>query len=515
MPPRLFYEASAGLAEPAARIMNNIAQTGEWPSQYKTEWGVPIQKTKPAQDESQVRVISCSNKMNIVLEKQVVFWLMKHVGHKLDSEQFGGQKGSSISHYLIEMTNFILYNQDLKDPIATIATYLDNKQGFNRCQHDNFIEIVSRDYNAPGWLVRILVGFLRKRKLKIRYKNKIGKEEYIPGGAAQGGPLGLWVFLFMIDCAGPERSPETIGMSITKPPKQRKRMYKTKKKWIDDFTVLSSIDLKRTLENNRKQVRPVNYHDRTEHILPRYENSQQDEIDKIVSLSVQRNMQLSQPKTKTMIFNPLRKYDVFPEISIKQGELTEVVEEQKILGNIVRSDLKTISNTEYICSRAYRRMWILRRLKSLGCPIPELLDVLRQQVISICEGSVAYWGPMITKVESNMLERCLKTGLHIIYQDEYLSFNNALQLSQMRSLKVRRLELITKFSKKAIRSSKYRDWFCESESERTGMITRGKPLPLLKPVTCRTQRYQRSSLPFMTKLLSLHHSPLNVDDSAL
>ena len=41
IPPRLFYEASAGLAEPAARIMNNIAQTGEWPSQYKTEWGLP------------------------------------------------------------------------------------------------------------------------------------------------------------------------------------------------------------------------------------------------------------------------------------------------------------------------------------------------------------------------------------------------------------------------------------------------------------------------------------------
>ena len=32
MPPQLFYAASAGLAEPAARIMNNITQTAEWPS---------------------------------------------------------------------------------------------------------------------------------------------------------------------------------------------------------------------------------------------------------------------------------------------------------------------------------------------------------------------------------------------------------------------------------------------------------------------------------------------------
>lgn len=392
MPPRLFYEASAGLAAPAARIMNNIAQTGEWPSQYKIEWGVPIQKVKPAKDGSQTRIISCSNKMNIIFEKQVVYWLMRCVGQKLDKEQFGGQKGSSISHYLIEMTNFILYNQDLKNPQAILATYLDYKQGFNRCQHSIFIEIISKDYNAPGWLVRILVGYLKLRKLKIRYKKKVGEEEDIPGGAAQGGPLGLWVFLFMIDCAGPKTNTEPIGQIITKPIKQRKRMSKTKKKWIDDFTVLACIDLKNTLVVNREPVRPVQFHERTEHLLPRKDNSLQDEIDNIVGLSHQRNMQLSQPKKKTMLDNPLRKYDFLPQISIEQGEWTEVVEEQKILGNIVRSDLKTISNTEYICARAYRRMWVLRRLKSLSCPIPELLDVLRQQIISKCEGSVAYWG---------------------------------------------------------------------------------------------------------------------------
>ena len=280
-------------------------------------------------------------------------------------------------------------------------------------------------------------------------------------------------------------------------------MDKIKKKWIDDFTVLASIDLKRTLVANTEPLRPVGYHGRTEHLLPRRENTLQDEIDQIVNLSSQRSMQLSHQKTKTMIFNPLRKYDVFPEISIKQGELTEVVEEQKILGNIVRSDLKTISNTEYICKRAYRRMWVLRRLKSLGCPIPELLDVLRQQVISICEGSVAYWGPMITKVESNMLERCLKTGLHIIYQEDYVCFNNALSLSNMKSLKIRRLELISKFSKKAIQSTKYKNWFSHSK-EPSEMRTRRKAAPILEQVYCRTQRYQRSSLPFMTKLLSWH-----------
>ena len=148
-------------------------------------------------------------------------------------------------------------------------------------------------------------------------------------------------------------------------------------------------------------------------------------------------------------------------------------------------------------------MWILRRLKSLGCPIKELLDVLQQQVLSICEGSVAFWGPMITKAESNMLERCLKTGLHIIYQEKYLSFSQVLKLANMRSLKVRRVELITRFSKNALNSSKYSNWFCRNE-ETANIATRRSQPPLLKPVQCRTQRYSRTSIPLMTKLLSWH-----------
>ena len=91
----------------------------------------------------------------------------------------------------------------------------------------------------------------------------------------------------------------------------------------------------------------------------------------------------------------------------------------------------------------------LSHLKTLGCPIPELLDVLRQQIISICEGNVAYWGPLITKEESNMIERCLKTGLHVIYQEKYITYSQVLKLANIQSLKSRRISLITSFSKKA------------------------------------------------------------------
>ena len=110
--------------------------------------------------------------------------------------------------------------------------------------------------------------------------------------------------------------------------------------------------------------------------------------------------------------------------------------------------MRTISNTEAICKKAFKRMWIIRRLKNLGYPNKELLTVLREQIVSTCEVGVAWWGPMLTKQESNMLERVLKTGLHIFFQDKYVNFRNALYLGNLKSLKERRQIQIVKFCKK-------------------------------------------------------------------
>ena len=148
-------------------------------------------------------------------------------------------------------------------------------------------------------------------------------------------------------------------------------------------------------------------------------------------------------------------------------------------------------------------MWFLRRLSSMGCPQKELIEVLKQQIVSVCEVGVPFWAPMITQSESNMLERCLKTGLHIILQDKYLSFGNALNIAKMQSLKNRRIIQMTKFAKQALKSEKHSTWF-EQSAPQTAMLTRNRQVPILKQVQCRTQRYAHSSIPIMTKILSWH-----------
>ena len=44
----------------------------------------------------------------------------------------GGKKGSSMSHYMVEFVNYILYNQDLNIPHAVLAVMVDFSKPFNR-----------------------------------------------------------------------------------------------------------------------------------------------------------------------------------------------------------------------------------------------------------------------------------------------------------------------------------------------------------------------------------------------
>ena len=97
-------------------------------------------------------------------------------------------------------------------------------------------------------------------------------------------------------------------------------------------------------------------------------------------------------------------------------------------------------------------------------------------------------------------------GTYIIFQDKYLSFKNALKLGNILSLKQRRIIQITKFSKKSFKNPRFKSWFCETDESQIppARARNRRAAPLLKPVTCRTQRYARSSLPVMTSILSWH-----------
>ena len=62
-------------------------------------------------------------------------WILRFISDKLDRDQFGGQKGHSVAHYLIEIMNFVLYNQDLSEPLSILLCAVDLEKVFNKVDH--------------------------------------------------------------------------------------------------------------------------------------------------------------------------------------------------------------------------------------------------------------------------------------------------------------------------------------------------------------------------------------------
>ena len=50
---------------------------------------------------------------------------------------------------------------------------------------------------VPGWLLKIIIGFLSERELIVRYKGCESERKRLPGGSLQGTRLGIFLFLFI------------------------------------------------------------------------------------------------------------------------------------------------------------------------------------------------------------------------------------------------------------------------------------------------------------------------------
>ena len=186
---------------------------------------------------------------------------MDYLREHLDWWQYGGQKGNSVSHYLIDFLNFISYNQDMKDIHAVLAVAIDFSKAFNCQNHNIFIELLSQ-LGVPGWLLQIVVGFLENRTMEVHFKGQTSGKKELPGGGPQGTILGMFLFLILINAAGFQEKIKNTGSIITAAPNtKRKPMEKIHLKYIDDMTAAFSINLKETLN-------PFKLHDRTQHIMP-------------------------------------------------------------------------------------------------------------------------------------------------------------------------------------------------------------------------------------------------------
>ena len=210
-------------------------------------------------------------------------------------------------------------------------------------------------------------------------------------------------------------------------------------------------------------------------------------------------MKINEDKTKVMLFNRATKTDFLPTLELTKEKHIEVVEEMKLLGVMIRSDLKWASNTKLIIAKCYKRMWMLRNLRKFGADETNLLEVYFQQIRSITEMACPVWNAGLSQQEVRALERLQKVALAIIRGDKYTSYQEALAFFKLDTLETRRTHLCLQFAIKAFKNPKFNSWFVPNP----GKVTRsGQSSKVLKEVVTRKRRYLKSPIPYLTHILN-------------
>ena len=179
------------------------------------------------------------------------------------------------------------------------------------------------------------------------------------------------------------------------------------------------------------------------------------------------------------------------------GHLIEQVHQTKLLGVTISDDLKWHANTKELVQRCYKRMTILRNLYSFAIPMPDLVNIYCLYIRSVAEQSSVVWSSSITKGESLELERIQKVALRIILKDNYVSYQNALKVTNLQSLKERRSKLLRKFALKCSRHPRTSDMFPVRKNSRTLRWQE-----YYEVTKARTDRLANSAIPTMQRLLN-------------
>ena len=309
------------------------------------EYQIPLPKTYPPSCENDLRNIAKASFNSKVFESFLSDWLLPIVGPYIDPCQYG-LKGASITHYLFKLLQFIHEHLDLRDPHDVVLATVDLSKAINHVSHSMVIEDLY-NMHVPAWLLLILISYLTKRTMILHYNCEASSPRDLPGSSPQGAFLGIFFFIIKYNAAAlrPVIPRLTGPLGCTKTRSNCKLELCNRHSnnmhalYLDDLSEAEAINLKKQLIKNPVQrPYPLNYHERTEQIFP--ESSLQKQLLNIENFTITNKMKINASKSNIMIFNKAKNNDFQPEYAFSDGQTLSVIEETRLLGIQLRTDLR-------------------------------------------------------------------------------------------------------------------------------------------------------------------------------
>ena len=330
-------------------------------------------------------------------------------------------------------------------------------------------------------LIPVLVNFFQNRRMRVKWKGFISTLRALNGGGPQGGTLGTEEYL--------SQSNDNANFLDEE----------EKFKYIDDLSMLELVNLISIgIANHNFKVSVASDIGIGNKYLPPENIQSQTYIQNIEAWTHEKQMKLNVSKSKYMIFNFSKNYQINTRLYM-ENELLQQVKETRLLGVIIRDDLSFKSNTNYITRNAYKRMVILHKLGKFSLPISDLVKIYILYIRSVLEQSAVVWNRSISKGEQLEIERVQKCALRIILKHNYTSYEEALNLCGLETLKTRRNKLSLSFAIKCTKNEATRDMF-----PRKNVLANTRFSEKFVVTKSCTDRLANSAIPFMQRLLNKH-----------
>lgn len=315
--------------------------------------------------------------------------------------------------------------------------------------------------------------------MQVRFNGKLSSEHSLIGGGPQGTLLGQLEYIVqsndVADCVDEE----------------------DRFKYIDDLSILELISLAGVLtEFDCIQSVPSDVGVGDEYLSPESYRTQ-NRIKQIAAWTKDNLMEVNEKKTNYMIFTRVM-VNFTTRLRINNTYM-ERVEEAKVLGVWLTSDLTWGKNTKELVKKSFAKIGMLTKLRYVGVAIEDLLDIYALCIRSIVEYCSVLWHSRLTQEMITSLEMVQKTCLRVILGENYVSYSAALEMCNLKSLWQRREDRCMNFAKKCLKHPLHSRQFPVNSNNVKNKHTSRETFDVN---FASTEIYRKSAIPYLQRMLN-------------
>ena len=269
-------------------------------------------------------------------------------------------------------------------------------------------------------------------------------------------------------------------------------------KYFDDASVLEIVNLLSVgLASHLSKNSILNNIPEHNQFIPSEHLQSTEYLKNVHEWSTAQKMELNIEKSNMMLFNFTHDHQFTTEVNYKNENL-KIVDEKKLLGTIITTDLKWHRNTQYIVKSAYASFSILHKISEFGASNSDMVTIYTSYIRSVLEQSCTIWHSSLTVEDSEDIERLQKCDLKVILKHNYSTYEEALETLMLAKLSDRRVKLCQKFARNCAKNPLTSDLFPKANKDRPKTRKQEEYVVTF----ANTERLKQSAVPFLQRLLN-------------